>query len=99
MSMCPVTKRRHGSSPEPMSPPRLAVRGTYRRHMSEPRDASEKKSPLLTGLRRLGVVLFIPLVAAALLWWLPSSLTQTRWISLGVIVVALAGWYFWREED
>lgn len=67
--------------------------------MSEPRETPEEERPLLTGLRRLGVVLFIPLVAAALLWWLPRSLTQTRWISLGVIVVALAGWYVWRDQD
>lgn len=67
--------------------------------MSERRETPEEERPLLTGFRRLGVVLFIPLLAAALLWWLPSSLTQTRWISLGVIVAALAGWYFWRDED
>lgn len=54
---------------------------------------------MLTGLRRLGVVLMLPLVGAALLWWLPSSPTQTRWVSLGVIVVALAGWYIWRDEE
>lgn len=41
----------------------------------------------------------LPLAGAALLWWLPSSPTQTRWISLGVIVVALAGWYIWRDEE
>lgn len=67
--------------------------------MTEPRETPEKERPLLTGLRRLSLALFLPLVAAALLWWLPRSLTQTRWISLGVIVVALAGWYFWRDED
>lgn len=67
--------------------------------MSQPPETPEEERPLLTGLRRLGVVLFIPLVAAALLWWLPGSLTQTRWVSLGVIVVALTGWYIWRDPD
>lgn len=67
--------------------------------MSEPRETSENERPLLTGLRRLVAALLLPLVAAALLWWVPGSLTQTRWISLGVIVVALAGWYLWRDGD
>ena len=67
--------------------------------MSDPRETPDEERPLLVGLRRLGLVLSIPLVAAALLWWLPSTLTQTRLISLGVIVVALAGWYVWRDRD
>lgn len=67
--------------------------------MSEPEQQPDRERPFLTGLRRLGVVLMLPLVGAALLWWLPSSPTQTRWVSLGVIVVALAGWYIWRDEE
>lgn len=40
----------------------------------------------------------LPLAGAALLWWLPRSHTQTLWVSIGVIVLALAGWHYWREE-
>lgn len=59
----------------------------------------EERRPLLTGIRRVAVLLTLPLVAAALLWWLPGSLSETRWVSLVVIVVALAGWWYWRDEE
>lgn len=50
-------------------------------------------------LRRIAIGLTIPLLAAAVLWWLAGSdLTLTRWISIGVIVLALAGWYFSQKK-
>lgn len=67
--------------------------------VTEREKTNQRQRPLLTGLRRLVLALTLPLIGAALLWWLPSSQTQTRWISLGVIVLALAGWYFWRDDD
>lgn len=50
-------------------------------------------------LRRIAIGLTIPLLAAAVLWWVSGSdLSQARWISVGVIVLALAGWYLSREK-
>lgn len=65
--------------------------------VAEP-EKQDHERPFLAGIRRLVLALSIPLVGAALLWWLPGSITQTRWVSLGVIVLALAGWWFWRED-
>lgn len=62
-------------------------------------DDHEPERPFLTGLRRFGIALTLPLIGAALLWWLPSSITQTRWVSLVVIVAGLAGWYYWRDKS
>lgn len=67
--------------------------------MKDPEHQSEEDQPIRSGLRRLVLALTLPLLGAALLWWLPGSLTQTRWISIVVIVLALAGWYVWRDED
>lgn len=51
---------------------------------------SDEQSPL----RRLGIGLTVPLIGAALLWWIAGTDTSlARWISIVVIVVALAGWY------
>ena len=39
----------------------------------------------------------VPLLGAALLWWIAGSdISMARWISIGVVVVALAGWYLSR---
>jgi hypothetical protein len=66
--------------------------------MTEPEQKSEEERPLLVGLRRIGFVLSVPLIGAALLWWLPSSQAQTIVVSLLVIVLGLAGWWYWRED-
>lgn len=51
-------------------------------------------------LRRIAIGLTVPLLAAAVLWWIAGTdMTQTRWISIGVIVIALAGWYLSRDRD
>lgn len=50
-------------------------------------------------LRRLAVAIMLPLAAAALLWWLPRDRIQTIGVSLAVIVLALTGWYLWRDEE
>ena len=53
----------------------------------------------MTGLRRVGIALTLPLIGAALLWWLPDTPAQTILISLAVIVLGLAGWWYWRDDD
>lgn len=52
-------------------------------------------------MKRIALGLGIPLVAAALLWWIPGSdMSQARWISLVVILLALGGWYLsTRQQD
>ena len=51
-------------------------------------------------LRRLAVGLTVPLLGAALLWWIAGSDTNlARWISIAVIVAALGGWYLTRRSD
>lgn len=50
--------------------------------------------------RLIAAGLTVPLVGAAILWWIAGSdMTMARWISLGVIILALAGWYFSRERE
>ncbi len=66
--------------------------------MSDP-EPPEGDRPLARSLRRLAIALTLPLVGAALLWWFPRGRMQTIWVSLAVIVVALAGWYIWRDES
>ncbi len=59
------------------------------------RERRHEESSPRTMLRRITIGLTIPLLAAAVLWWVAGSdLTLARWISIGVIVLALAGWYF-----
>jgi hypothetical protein len=51
-------------------------------------------------MRGIALGLGIPLLAAALLWWLAGSdIGLARWISIAVIVLALGGWYLSRRED
>jgi NADH:ubiquinone oxidoreductase subunit 4 (subunit M) len=51
-------------------------------------------------MRRIALGIGIPLLAAALLWWLPgSNMAGARWISVVVIVLALGGWYLSTRED
>lgn len=66
--------------------------------MSEP-ERPERDRPLTQSLRRLAVAIMLPLAAAALLWWLPRDRIQTIGVSLAVIVLALTGWYLWRDEE
>ena len=66
--------------------------------VTEPQEKSKEERPLLVGLRRIAVVLSVPLIGAALLWWLPSSQAQTIVVSLLVIVLGLAGWWYWRDD-
>ncbi len=54
---------------------------------------------MVRSLGWLGLAVLLPLAGAALLWWIPGSRAQTMWVSLVVIVVALAGWQFWREKE
>lgn len=62
-------------------------------HNSEGRDPRATRRLIAAGLT-------VPLVGAALLWWIAGSdMTMARWISLGVIVLALAGWYVSREQE
>lgn len=50
-------------------------------------------------LRRLAIGLTVPLVGAALLWWIAGSDTAlARWISIVVIVAALAGWHLSQRQ-
>lgn len=65
--------------------------------MTDPDQQREEERPVLTGVRRLVVALTVPLLGAALLWWLPNSQQQTIWVSIAIIVLALAGWYVWRD--
>lgn len=53
------------------------------------------------GTRRLVVAsLTLPLLGAAVLWWVAgSNMTMARWISLIVIVVALGGWFLSRGRE
>lgn len=46
----------------------------------------------------LALAITLPLAGAAILWWIPGSRTQTIWVSLVVIGLALAGWLYWRED-
>lgn len=56
-------------------------------------------SPARGTLRRIAIGLTVPLLAAAILWWAAGTdMAQTRWISIGVIAVALAGWYLSRDR-
>lgn len=52
-------------------------------------------------MRKIALGLGLPLVAAALLWWIPgSNMVEARWISLAVIALGLGGWYLsTRNED
>ena len=67
--------------------------------VTEPEQKSKEERPVLTGIRRIGLALTIPLIGAAVLWWLPSSQSQTIAISLVVIALGLAGWWYWRDDD
>jgi hypothetical protein len=67
--------------------------------VTEPEQKSKEESPVLTGIRRIGLALTIPLIGAAVLWWLPNTQSQTITISLLVIVLGLAGWWYWRDDD
>jgi hypothetical protein len=50
--------------------------------------------------RLVGATLTVLLAGAAVLWWIAgSNTTMARWISLGVIVLALVGWYYSRESE
>ncbi|MEX1037853.1 MAG: hypothetical protein WDZ96_03240 [Acidimicrobiia bacterium] len=63
------------------------------------RERRPEGSPARMMLRRITIGLTIPLLAAAVLWWIAGSdLGLTRWISIGVIVLALAGWYFSQKR-
>ncbi|HUG32429.1 MAG TPA: hypothetical protein VMM14_06005 [Acidimicrobiia bacterium] len=64
--------------------------------MTDP-DQPDQDRPIVRSFAWLGLAVLLPLAGAALLWWVPDSRAQTIWVSLGVIVVALAGWHFWRE--
>ena len=49
--------------------------------------------------RLVSATLTVLLAGAALLWWIAGSdTTMARWISLGVIIIALVGWYYSRES-
>ncbi|MGD2042382.1 MAG: hypothetical protein PVJ28_01955 [Acidimicrobiia bacterium] len=51
-------------------------------------------------MKRVAIGLGIPLLAAALLWWLPGSdMAEARWISLVVIALGLGGWYLSTRHD
>lgn len=63
------------------------------------RERRPEGSPARVMLRRITIGLTVPLLAAAVLWWVSGSdLSQARWISIGVIVLALAGWYLSRDK-
>lgn len=56
---------------------------------------SEEQRPL----RRVAIGLTVPLIGAALLWWIAGSdIALARWISIVVIVVALIGWYLSQRQ-
>ena len=66
---------------------------TERDHHSEENDSRSRR-------RLIAAALTVPLVGAAVLWWIAGSdTTLTRWISLGVIVLALVGWHYSRDRD
>lgn len=51
-------------------------------------------------LRVLAIAITVPLLGAAVLWWIAGSdTTQARWISIVVIFVALGGWYLSRRDE
>lgn len=56
---------------------------------------SDQRRPLT----RLLTGLTVPLVGAALLWWIAGSDTVlARWVAIIVIVGALVGWYLSRSD-
>lgn len=67
--------------------------------VTDPENMPERNRPLRTGLRRIGIALAIPLVGAAVLWWLPNTQSQTILVSLAVIALGLAGWWYWRDDE
>lgn len=58
-------------------------------------DTPDRRHPL----RVLAIGLTVPLVGAALLWWIAGSDTGlARLIAAIVIVLALGGWYLSKRE-
>lgn len=66
--------------------------------MTEP-DRHSERSRTNSTRRLVSATLTVLLAGAALLWWIAGSdTTMARWISLGVIILALVGWYYSRES-
>jgi hypothetical protein len=64
------------------------------------RDHDTEENESRPNRRLIGATLTVLLAGAAVLWWIAgSNTTVARWISLGVIILALAGWYYSRESE
>lgn len=51
-------------------------------------------------LRVLALAVAVPLLGAAVLWWIAGTdMTRARLISIVVIVVSLGGWYLTRRNE
>lgn len=51
-------------------------------------------------MRGLALGVGLPLLAAAILWWLAGSdIALARWISVAVILLALGGWYLTQRNE
>ena len=69
--------------------------------MEDVEDSPEEPSEEPKTARRLiAAGLTVPLVGAAILWWVAGrDMNLARWISMAVVVVALIGWHFSRDRD